>query len=113
MKLRTLKKRKDFIKSNKFGKKYFSTSFILQKYTYPNQEETYLRFGFTATKKLGNAVIRNRAKRRMRSLITFYLKSDNNIFEDNNSYVLVAKKPLIKASFVNLKDEIKECLNKL
>ena len=113
MKLQTLKKRKDFIKLNKFGKKYYGINFILQKYTYPNQEEAQLKFGFTATKKLGNAVIRNRAKRRMRSLINSCLKDDNNFFKGNSSYVLVAKKPLIKASFINLKDEIKECLNKL
>ena len=113
MKLQTLKKRKDFIKLNKFGKKYHSINFILQKYTNLYQEEVGLKFGFTATKKLGNAVIRNRAKRRMRSLITFFLKKDENIFESNSSYVLVAKKPLIKASFTNLKDEIKKSLNKL
>ena len=113
MKLQTLKKRKDFIKLNKFGKKYYGINFILQKYIYPNQEEAVLKFGFTATKKLGNAVIRNRAKRRMRSLITFCLKNDNKAFKVNSSYVLVAKKTLIKASFINLKDEIKECLNKL
>ena len=112
MKLQTLKKRKDFIKLNKFGKKYHSINFILQKYTNLYREEAGLKFGFTATKKLGNAVIRNRAKRRMRSLITSCLKNDKNFFKDNSSYVLVAKKPLIKASFINLKDEIKECLNK-
>ena len=113
MKLQTLKKRKDFIKLNRFGKKYYSINFILQKYTNLDQEEAGLKFGFTATKKLGNAVIRNRAKRRMRSLITSCLKNDNKVFEVNSSYVLVAKKTLIKASFINLKDEIKECLNKL
>ena len=50
MKLQTLKKRKDFIKLNKFGKKYYSINFILQKYTNLDQEEAGLKFGFTATK---------------------------------------------------------------
>ena len=113
MKLQTLKKRKDFIKLNKFGQKYHSINFILQKYTNLYQEEVGLKFGFTATKKLGNAVIRNRAKRRMRSLITSCLKNDKNVFEGNSSYILVAKRPLIKASFTDLKNEIKESLNKL
>ena len=113
MKLQRLKKRKDFILSNKFGEKYFSKNFILQKYTNSDKKKTGLKFGFTATKKIGNAVTRNRVKRRMRSLIASCLQNDTPVFDDNSSYVLVAKTPLIKASFINLKDEIKGCLNKL
>ena len=33
-----------------------------------NPDSRHIRVGFTATKKIGNAVIRNRAKRRMRSV---------------------------------------------
>ena len=113
MKLVTLKKRRDFVLSNKLGQKNHNKNFILQEYCNPYISDQGLTFGFTATKRIGNAVKRNRAKRRMRSLINSCLKNDNNFFKGNSSYVLVAKKPLIRASFTNLKDEIKESLNKL
>ena len=113
MKLQTLKHRKDFVLSNKFAKKFYSKNFIIQKYTNSDSIDLNLKFGFTATKKIGNAVTRNRAKRRMRSLISVFLKESAFLFDDTSTYILIAKKSLIKASFYDLKVEMRECLNKL
>ena len=113
MKIKTLKKRKDFVLSNKFGQKSFTKNFILQKISLPDQNNLDLMFGFTATKKIGNAVKRNRAKRRMRALISIFLKEKAYWFDDTSTYILIAKKSLIKASFLDLKAEMKECLDKL
>ena len=108
MKIKTLKKRKDFVLSNKFGEKSFKKNFILQKFSPPDQTNFDLMFGFTATKKIGNAVKRNRAKRRMRSLISTFLKENYNLFDNTSTYILIAKKTLITASFLDLKAEMKE-----
>ena len=113
MKLQTLKHRKDFVLSNKFAKKIFSKNFIIQKYTYSDSIDLNLKFGFTATKKIGNAVVRNRAKRRMRALVSRFVKEDINSFDNKSSYVLVAKSSLNKALFINLYSEMQQCLNKL
>ena len=113
MKIQTLKRRKDFVLANKFGKKIFNKNFILQKFSSSYNTSLDLKFGFTATKKIGNAVKRNRAKRRMRSLISIFLKENNYLFDDTSTYILIAKKSLIKASFLDLKAEMKECLDKL
>ena len=113
MKLQTLKKRKDFVLSNKFAKKVFSKNFIIQKYTNLDDKNASLKFGFTATKKIGNAVSRNRAKRRMRSLIGKFIKEEVTCFDNKSSYVLVAKSSLNKALFINLYSEMQQCLSKL
>ena len=113
MKLQTLKHRKDFVLSNKFAKKIFSKNFIIQKYTNSDSIDLNLKFGFTATKKIGNAVTRNRAKRRMRALVRRFVKEDINSFDNKSSYVLVAKSSLNKALFINLYSEMQQCLNKL
>ena len=113
MKLQTLKHRKDFVLSNKFAKKIFSKNFIIQKYTNSDSIDLNLKFGFTATKKIGNAVTRNRAKRRMRALVSRFVKEDINSFDNQSSYVLVAKSSLNKALFINLYFEMQQCLNKL
>ena len=113
MKLQTLKHRKDFVLSNKFAEKIYSKNFIIQKYTNSDSIDLNLKFGFTATKKIGNAVTRNRAKRRMRALVSRFVKEDINFFDNKSSYVLVAKSSLNKALFINLYSEMQECLNKL
>tara|TARA_B110001450_G_scaffold196553_1_gene185089 strand:- start:790 stop:1131 length:342 start_codon:yes stop_codon:yes gene_type:complete len=113
MKLQTLKKRKEFVLSNKFAKKIFSKNFIIQKYANLDDKDASLKFGFTATKKIGNAVSRNRAKRRMRSLVSRFIKEDLTCFDKKSSYVLVAKGSLNKALFINLYSEMQQCLNKL
>ena len=113
MKLQTLKHRKDFVLSNKFAKKIYSRNFIIQKYTNSDSIDLNLKFGFTATKKIGNAVSRNRAKRRMRALVSRFVKEDINSFDNKSSYVLVAKSSLNKALFINLYSEMQQCLNKL
>ena len=112
MKLQTIKKRKDFVLSNKFGKKIFNKNFIIQKYNQIEQDQPSLKFGFTATKRIGNAVKRNRAKRRMRALISLFLQENRLLFDDKSSYVIVAKKSLIQATFLDLRVEMKECLSK-
>ena len=113
MKLQTLKYRKYFVLSNKFAKKIFSKNFIIQKYTNSDSIDLNLKFGFTATKKIGNAVTRNRAKRRMRALVSRFVKEDISSFDNKSSYVLVAKSSLNKALFINLYSEMQQCLNKL
>ena len=113
MKLVTLKKRRDFVLSNNHGQKTYTKNFILQEYYNPNISDQGLMFGFTATKRIGNAVRRNRAKRRMRALISILLKQDNILFKEKNSYVLIAKQSILNASFFEMSSQLKQCLRKL
>ena len=113
MKLVTLKKRRDFVLSNKHSQKIFSRNFILQEYCNPNMSDHALIFGFTATKRIGNAVKRNRAKRRMRALISRLLKEDNILFKEKYSYVLIAKQSILKASFFEMHNQLKQYLSRL
>ena len=92
MKLVTLKKRKDFVLSNKHGQKISSKNFILQEFCNPNISDQGQIFGFTATKRIGNAVKRNRAKRRMRALILVLLKEDMHYFQVQESLKRRSKK---------------------
>ena len=113
MKLVTLKKRRDFVLSNKHSQKTHNKNFILQKYCNPNISDKELMFGFTATKRIGNAVKRNRAKRRMRALISGLLKEDKILFKQKYSYVLIAKQSILKASFYEMHKQLRECLSRL
>ena len=113
MKLVTLKKRRDFVLSNKYGQKTYNNNFILQEYRNPNISDQGLMFGFTATKRIGNAVKRNRAKRRMRALVSGLLKEDRILFKEKYSYVLIAKQSILEASFYEMYNQLKEGLSRL
>ena len=64
--------------------------------------------GFTATKKIGNAVKRNKAKRLMRELARKVLIKYGKI---NYYYVIIAKNSIFGAPFDTLEIELKELIS--
>jgi len=65
------------------------------------------KVGFTATKKIGNAVKRNRAKRRMRALFCQYSKNLKD-----GTYIFVAKQSLIDTPYENLEKDFKKIISR-
>ena len=73
-----------------------------------NQDlENSIGIGYTASKKIGNAVKRNKAKRIMRELARKILING----KINSYYVLIAKTSLLKEKFEKLLLELKEKSN--
>jgi ribonuclease P protein component len=56
--------------------------------------------GFTASRKVGNAVVRNRCKRRLRALF-----AESCMLLGDGSYIFVAKASMNQASYETLKRE--------
>jgi ribonuclease P protein component len=99
IKLDKITKRSDYLRASK--SKYVRTnSFVIQFY---NRADTLgPRYGVTATKKIGNAIKRNRAKRRIRNLVKDLLpKYGKNGYD----YVFIAKENLINEDWEVLKEE--------
>lgn len=69
--IETIKKRGDFLLVAAKGKKVVTPSLILQTLARPAEHPagTHTRYGFTVTRKMGNAVKRNRIKRRLRAAV--------------------------------------------
>ncbi len=62
-----LKRRREFLLAASKGKRAARDGLVLQALAHRQPgAEPPLRLGFTVTKKVGNAVVRNRAKRRLR-----------------------------------------------
>lgn len=80
----TLKNRPDFLRLNR-GHKFITPFFILRALPFT---DSGCRVGYTVTTKCGNAVVRNRIKRRLRALVRELLPQGGR---DATDYVLIAR----------------------
>lgn len=76
----------------------------------PRDDAPLIRAGFTATKKVGNAVIRNRAKRRLREAARLLLPLHGLPGHD---YVFVARASTPSRDWQALLDDVKAALIRL
>jgi ribonuclease P protein component len=73
----------------------------------PQARAGALRVGFTASKKIGNAVVRNRAKRRLRAAASQLLPL---LGREGHDYVLVARGTTVARPFAALLSDITTAL---
>jgi ribonuclease P protein component len=66
-----------------------------------------LRFGITVTKKIGNAVVRNRMKRRFRALVRELLPTQGL---PDHDHVLIGREGGVERDFSRLRDELVQAL---
>jgi ribonuclease P protein component len=69
-----------------------------------------VRVGFTATKRIGNAVARNRAKRRMREAARLMLPQ---YAQPGMDYVFIARGGVTSRAWARLLDDVKSALIRL
>jgi len=82
----TLKARRDFLAAAK-AKRAHAAAFVLQ--ARHRDAEDHIRVGYTCSKKVGNAVARNRAKRRLREAARHVIAAEGRAGWD---YVLIGRK---------------------
>ena len=80
--LEVIRSRKDFLQTQRLGRRYSGSYLTL--IVYGDGADETSRVGFTVSKKVGNAVVRNRVKRRLRALTranaTLYLAGADHVF---------------------------------
>lgn len=69
-----------------------------------------IRLGITVTKKIGNAVVRNRMKRRFRALGRELLPEQGAAGSD---YVMIGRQQGVERGFESLRSELSKALGKL
>ena len=106
-----LRKREEFLAIAKSGQKWVAPGLIVQAgKTRSDQTPSAIRYGLTASGKIGNAIQRNRARRRLRALAAEVLPLHATADRD---YVLIARATTTQRSFVDLRQDLVTGLRKL
>lgn len=98
-KVNILKNNRDFDRIIKNNKAYKSKNAYI--YIERTDEENY-HFGFSVSKKIGNAVTRNLYKRRLKNI------ADKNIFKNHFNCIIILKKSVLSISYLELEKELIE-----
>ena len=109
-KILALSKNEDFkslLKQKKISNKYVTIFF--GKLTNKNEEK--LNISFVAKKKIGNAIKRNKIKRRLRNIVNDAVKNINIKFY--YSYLVIAKPTMLNNDYTNIKQTLFQDLKKI
>jgi ribonuclease P protein component len=135
LKVFRIKKSREFQEISKKNIKYISKTLLVLSAPTPefyllNQKSPrakvtdFCRFGQTVSKKIGNAVVRNKAKRRIRAAMLDISRSSldkaNQKFPqessqkgyliNNQDYIIIAKKEIKDADYQDILSDLKFCL---
>ncbi len=110
-----LKRRAEFLRVAGKGRKSVTPGLILQALrrpvdAVPAAAGAALRVGFTASRKVGIAVLRNRARRRLRAAVDRVMPLHA---AEGHDYVLVARAGTIRRPFASLVSDLEAALKQL
>jgi ribonuclease P protein component len=96
-----IKKRAEFLAANR-GKRFARPGFVLLVHD-RNDDSPNIRLGITITKKVGNAVIRNRMRRRFRALMQEML---GGMGKPGADHILIGRSDGIEMDFNVLRSDL-------
>ena len=111
IKFRSLKRSKDFIKilkKKRLNTKYF-TIFFDKNLTNFNK---YLNISFVMKKNVGNAVTRNRIKRKLKHAVQ-KISNESKLINLNYTYVIFGKNNVYKDKFASILCEVNDAFKKI
>lgn len=101
----SLKRNKEFRHTYRIGKSAGARSMVL---VYAIRRSGGLKIGFSVGKKLGNAVVRNRTKRRMREAVTPLIP----LMAQDCKLIFIAKHAILDESFASIGSTMRYLLKK-
>lgn len=103
-KINIIKSNRDFDRIISNNKSYKYKDFII--YVEKNNDLTY-HFGFSVSKKICNAVGRNKIKRQIKNIL------DKNIYQNGFNCIIIVRRGILNKKFNEIEIELNECLSRL
>jgi len=104
-----LKRRREFLRVAAARIKAVSPGMVVQALA-RDDDDSQIRVGFTASRKVGNAVVRNRARRRLKALVEELLPGRG---QPSTDYVLIARGDTATRPFEALRSDLLQALSRL
>ena len=115
IKFKSLNQSKDFLKilkKKKINTKYFTIYFDKITSNLKNNSNKFLNISFVMKKNIGNAVIRNKIKRKLKFAVQKIL-NEKKLINLNYTYVIFGKNNVYKDKFTLVHDEVSEIFRKI
>jgi ribonuclease P protein component len=105
-----LKKRSEYLRVAGTRRRYAAPGVVVQFYRRPAGDGDAIRYGITASRRVGNAVVRNRVRRRLRAAAEQVLPE---MAAPGCDYVLVGRQATVRRAFGDLIGDLRTALQRL
>ena len=115
IKFRSLNQNKEFLKilkKKRINTKYFTVFFDKNSINFKNGFNKYLNISFVMKKNIGNAVTRNKIKRKLKYAVQ-KISKEKRIIDLNYTYVIFGKNNVYKDKFALVLNEVNEMFKKI
>ena len=115
IKFKSLNQSKEFLKilkKKKLNTKYFTIYFDKDSINLKKDFNKYLNISFVMKKNIGNSVIRNRIKRKLKSAVQ-KISREKQLIDLNYTYVIFGKNNVYKDKFAFVLNEVNETFKKI
>ena len=115
IKLKSFNKNNQFLKilkEKKINTKYFVIYFDKNTINFKKNVNKYLNISFVIKKKTGNAVVRNKIKRKLKSAVQKVLR-EKHVININYNYVIFGKNNVYRDKFEFILDEVNKTFKKI
>ena len=115
IKFKTLNRNEQFLrilKKKRLNTKYFTIYFEKNLNSVKKKDKNFLNISFVMKKKIGNAVIRNKIKRKLKSAVQKVLKEKQPV-DLNYTYIIFGRNSVYKDKFQLIFDEVNDIFNRI
>ena len=101
-----------FLKKRRLNTKYFTIYFEKNLNSVKKNDKKFLNISFVMKKNIGNAVIRNKIKRKLKSAVQKVLKEKQPV-DLNYTYVIFGRNNVYKDKFQLIFDEVNDMFKRI
>ena len=115
IKFKSLNQNREFLKilkEKKINTKYFTVYFDKNSKNFKDNVNKYLNISFVMKKNVGNAVMRNKIKRKLKYAVQ-KISKEKQLIDLNYTYVIFGKNNVYKDKFALVLNEVNETFKKI